>query len=64
VFEIEVSDSIFTSSTNVTINIVDVNDNPPVVQSYTFDNITENDLSVVNQVLVKVRYYCNLQQFK
>ena len=63
-FEIEVSDSIFTSSTNVTINIVDVNDNPPVVQSYTFDNITENDLSVVNQVLVKVRYYCNLQQFK
>ncbi|XP_052798901.1 neural-cadherin-like [Mya arenaria] len=54
VFAIEVFDLKFTGRTNVTINIMDVNDNPPVVQSYTFDNITENDLSVVGQTLVKV----------
>ncbi|XP_052798439.1 protocadherin gamma-B1-like [Mya arenaria] len=46
VFAIEVFDSKFTGRTNVTVNILDINDNPPVVQSYTFDNITENDLSV------------------
>ncbi|XP_052798683.1 neural-cadherin-like isoform X2 [Mya arenaria] len=53
-FAIEVFDLKFTGRTNVTINIMDVNDNPPVVQSYTFDNITENDLSIVGKTLVKV----------
>ncbi|KAH3883541.1 hypothetical protein DPMN_007500 [Dreissena polymorpha] len=51
---VQVSDSIFTNSTNVTINILDSNDNPPVVQDYSYTNITENDNSVVGK-LVTVR---------
>ncbi|KAH3883569.1 hypothetical protein DPMN_007529, partial [Dreissena polymorpha] len=52
---VQVSDSIFINSTNVTINILDSNDNPPVVQDYSYTNITENDNSVVGKlVTIKV----------
>lgn len=46
-FQVIVSDSNFTNTASVTINLIDVNDNPPAVADVWFQNFTENDPNTV-----------------
>ena len=49
-FTVTVFDQINYGSADVTINILDVNDNPPKVNDYTFTSFTENDYSIVGVI--------------
>ncbi|XP_053376534.1 neural-cadherin-like [Mercenaria mercenaria] len=49
-FIVNVFDSIHSSSTTVTINVKNVNDNSPVVGNYQFNDFVEEDASVIGPI--------------
>ena len=49
-FTVEVFDQVDKGSASVTINILDVNDNPPKISDYNFNDFLENNTDVIGVI--------------
>ena len=56
-FLVTVYDQVDYGSASVTINVLDVNDNPPKVRDYVFTEFEENDPNIVG-VIATVSFLC------
>ena len=61
-FIVNVFDSIYSSTTTVTINVKNVNDNSPVVGNYKFEDFTEEDPGVIGPIATVSSFIWSVRQ--